>query len=264
MSLLKGLDGLGLTGELSAARVLLARVGEVVSAEHAAGARVRAERDRLVADLVDGRTTLEAAAGRFPEPGSTAVVVDAAVRELRRRAVDAAQADVLAVHDVLADRAKPAVDAAVAAGRHLVDVPAVVKVLKPPKRPARGSGAPQEHPWVYNPPRLPELSVESIQADPVAMGHWVVATRATEQVRELLRVAGLLHELGGWSVRLFGGDVDRDVAYFVGQLPEQVHLAVADGLGWKPGVHVDLRPVPVRPARRDVLWMPPRAPRIGP
>lgn len=273
MVLLRALDGIGLVDELRDARRLLAQ-GQRMRAEVAERVReADACRDALVADLAAGRVTVDEVPARLSGPqvwldgqGQAPVwrgVLDRAERVLRQEAVQNAEQDMFAVHDVLAKRADDAVRRGVEAGRRLVDVKAVVKALTLPEIPPRYRLDTWRHPWVDHPPALPTVDGAALAADPNTAPWWAQASQAHRDLSALMEVARALHDAGGPGSRLFAGEVDDDVKHLVSGLPEQVHMAVADALGWKPGMHMTLRPMS-QPVTVAPVWTPPVPPRVGP
>lgn len=255
LELLRELDGIGLSA-LPDSRVFLERADEVVREFDAARGNVTGLRDQLVAAVADGTRGLLSAAVELAEAqsgSSSPMLVRAVVVELRRRAYDAARSAGLDVHRALALIADDAVRTAVEAGRKLVDVVEVKSALKPPA--LRRQGGVDVHPWVDEPPVLPAVSLEAVSSDSVKLTAWAAASAATEKVGRVLEVASVLHLVMGGSSKLFATDVDENVSYFVGKLPDPVQLAVADGLGWRPGLHLTMKqPAAPRRSRMKELF----------
>ncbi|WP_326550227.1 helix-turn-helix domain-containing protein [Micromonospora sp. NBC_01813] len=311
--LLDALDGLGLGGMLGESRALLARAADVERAAAEGHSRARSEVDGLVSMVADGTLPLDQAAvkaaalapwepwvprpvrGRDNRRTPAWSVADRVAGELRERARLAAKAAGLDVHGRLSQLAAGAVKRGVEAGRHLVDVPAVLEALKPPKvRPGLIQAGPQaSDPFAGRPrAKLPARvrSVDDIQGNGPLMGWWAEATSATEELTRLHDVAGLLHAVAGGASSVFAVDPDSDKLVRVNRdLPPQVHLAVVDALGWGPGLHMALKAVPSRSfagrvwdaiagaagrpstdgvevvngVRQPAGWSPPVSPRVG-
>jgi hypothetical protein len=271
--LIDGLDRVGLTGVLGEACALLHRAGEVQAAADDGHRRAHRLRTAVVARVVDGTATLDevaaelaAVAGWLPDPDSSpaAAITRRVVAELRAAAVGSARAEALAVHSELSRLADAAVRRGVEAGRKLVDVRAVAAALTPPAGwpppPSATRSDPRQHPWLTAPPVLPVVDAAGLAADPATAPHWAEASQAHAEWIRLLDVARLLREAYRVGYRPFGVDADPNVSYFVEQLPQQVHLAVADALDWRPGLHVVLKPsAPRGPADERRPWWQPRA-----
>lgn len=272
--LLSGLDGVGLGGQLTDARRLLARADAAVIADRHGHEQAQQVRERVVVDVADGRLTLAdasaALAGAAPwltdsTSSPMSVVADRVVAELRRRAVQAARSDWLVVHDALRRLADAAVRRGVEAGGRLVDCKRVAKVLTPPPMLPKVDGVLHRHPWVDNPPVLPAVDGAALAADPSTAPAWATASQAYAELRRLVEVADLLRDAGGPASLLVAANIDRNALYIVEQMPEQVHLAVFDALGWRPGLHASLKPSPRNPAsERRRTWTPPAPLRVGP
>lgn len=285
-ALLMTLDNAGLPGTFPEARALLGRAAEVE--QHADDQAAAAERTRadLVQAVLDRGMPLEEAARRLSAvaawlPTSPTVegqrrgrvpadaLTEPVARLLRVRAVQAARGAWLDAHAALAKRAAEAVTRAVAAGKRLIDVPRVAAILTPPKwnRPPEGTGhyfvndPSRQHPWMSNPPVLPPLDAADVQRDPARWAAWGEAANAYAAFLAVHELAAVLHEMTGGSSTMFGGKTDNDALSFLTEgLPTVVHLAVTDALGWKPGLHLSLRPAPTRataPADKMAGWASP-------
>lgn len=275
--LLDALDGVGLAGQLGEARRLLARAEQLTADAGRQEQGATAERRALVDALAAGTATPERVATRLAVTsmwlgqGGQGVTpawaaVHSAVAQLRREAVSAARGDMLGVHRALAGRAAVVVKRAVEHGRRLVDCKRLVKLLEPPPIPPRQGNGPRVHPWVHNPPTLPTVSLDAIQGDSGRLVAWGEASSAYAEYRRIVEVADLLHAAGGPASAVLAVEHDRDVLGIVeGQLPELVHLAVFEALGWRPGLYASLKPRPRTPAG-DVRpqWAPPRPVKVGP
>lgn len=287
-ALINALDGIGLPDTLTESRALLARAAEVqqqadVQAGHAE--RTRAE---LTAQVLDGRMPFDDAVqrlaalapwlpGDLPDaPALTVADVRTArewtpgprrgralsdtiaapvVAELHARAMRAAHGDMFATHTAVAALAGKAVARSVAAGRKLLDIPAIAAQLAPPKwtPPPEGSGQyfgddpSRQHPWESNPPTLPALAFEDIQRDAVKVAAWADATQGHAEWLAAYEVAEILHGAVGGSSTRYAGETDNDAWHFIARgLPVAVHLAVVSALGWKPGLYSSMRPVEPR------------------
>jgi phage baseplate assembly protein W len=277
VQLIGRLDRAGIPGCFAESTALILRGVEVVQAADdraAAAERLRAD---LVQGMLDKGLSLDEVARRLSEvmawlPSAPAgegqrrpargsavadLVADPVARQLGNRAVQAARAAGLDVHKSIAGRVAAVVKQGVAAGQRLIDVRRVATILTPPKwkRPPEGTGhfygdsqgAPQ-HPWRSNPPVLPTLDFADVQRDPARLTAWAEAADAYAAFLELHELAAAVHAVTVGSSTMFApGKVDRDaLAFLTDGLPEVVHLAVTDALGWKPGLHLSLKPAPVR------------------
>jgi hypothetical protein len=263
--LIDALDALGLTGVMPEARGLLARAADVETAQRADHARARRERDELVGQVAAGELPLDEATravavlAAWLSPRSDSDLTPArafaekVAARLRGQARDAARRDGLDVHAALARLAAGAVRRGVDAGRYLVDVPTVVGALQPPKRAERqvvvGGHTHELHDEAVLPAAPPpSVTVETFERDPQKMGHWAAATSAAEELAAVHAAAELLHGVVGGQSTPFGAETDTFAMSRVHRfLPVQVHLVVFAGLGWKPGLHIDLRPRRPRP-----------------
>ncbi|MER7273861.1 hypothetical protein ABT369_05370 [Dactylosporangium sp. NPDC000244] len=276
---LQALDGVGLAGELLNARGMLARADELRRAGADTQGQAELEAERLAGAVADGSTGLDAAAAKLatlapwlPAEGqgltSGGRITDRAVALLRDCAVRAARDDAPGAHKALARQADAAVRAAVDAGALLVDVKGVARLLKAPEVPdprVRPSG--WEHPWVNNPPVMPKLDMQAIMRDGRLAVAWSAAAGATEQLETIKAAADQLCAATGGTVRVFPEDaIDPNVSAFVEQLPQPVHLALADALGWRPGLYWTPVARPSAPQVRtpSADWVAPEPVRWGP
>lgn len=291
-ALVSALDGLGITDVLDEPRALLLRVREIETGARDARARARAELAELVGGVADGALSLDQAATRAAElapwtPGAAAgrddrrtpagALAERVVLELRQRARDAAGRAGLDVHARLSRRAADAAKRGVEAGRRLVDVPALLVALRPPQQRhdrVQTTPFPRDHIGQAPPPPLSWVGFEAIQRDAARMAAWSAATVASDELSTLHGAAALLHAVTGGASSWFGVDADRDQLHRItADLPVQAHLAVYDALGWRPGLHLALKPGERRPpvpttevvngVRQPAGWTPPAAPRIG-
>jgi hypothetical protein len=197
-------------------------------------------------------------------PTPARLLADQVAEDLRRAAEGRARADGWDVHKALGKLADAAVKRAVKAGRELVDVRAVKAAVEvTSSRYAQYAkttwAAAGRHPEPPEVVPLPSVSLDRIQGDARRLHCWAEATDAVAAFQAVHEVAGVLHRLLGGRSVMFVGDVDPNCRDLVAErLPEQVHLAVADALGWKPGLHVPLKPTRPRPPeeREPMSWIP--------
>jgi hypothetical protein len=166
------------------------------------------------------------------------------------------------VHADLAKLARAAATRGAEAGRLLVDVDQVLRALRAPKRAETqimvGGNLFEQHdvgiPLPPDPPR--GVTLEQIQHDPVKLACWATATTAAEEYKSVLDVAEMLHGVAGGASTPFTAAADSyegryALSRIVRFLPAvQIHLAVFDALGWKPGLYMSFKPGERRPPER--------------
>lgn len=257
LALLSALAAVGLTEQLAPARELLARAREVEQSGQADRGKLRAERAELAGRVVTGELTYDLAAARDVElaallSGDSDGFATTVAERYRDAAADAARADAFAVADALAERAAGAVSRAVGAGRRLLDVPATVAALRRAAdawRAGAGATDSQGRSLARSAPEraAPPLSLEVIQGDPARLAAWGEAGAALAEFAELRGIVGLLGMSSGIYV-----NPDQTVLEFLERdVAEPARLAVADALGWRPGLHVSMKPGQHRQSTSD-------------
>lgn len=236
-ALLAALDALGVTDVPGRTRRLLASAEQLETDAGVRLATARATREALAERLAGGDlAALDDLAGVSALLGADAAeLVATAGRMLRRQAQAALAAETGAVYRELGKLAQTAVAEAVSAGRLLVDVGKVAKALKPPTPYPSGEWPGGQHPWLGTPPVLPRVELD----DPQRAEPRLRALAASNQVARILAAAGVLTACGGPAASLYATPPHADQMHFVDKfLPGEVHLAVGDALGWRPGLHM--------------------------
>lgn len=275
------LAAVGLADPLPEVAALLADMRRVELGWRATVSAAEARARDAEASVAAGTSTIDMAGASLAGVGDLPHlqrVAERAYGQLLRRAHEAARGDALDVHAGLARVAESAIDVWARAGHVIDDVDAIVADLRAAKTAAdraddRGPGTDAVGRPVAPPPyvapryaHLRRLTLADIERDPTRMAAWSVATDAAMVYRRVRDAAELLSTVTGCppSTVYPDGAVDSYVMRLIGlHVADQVQPAVTAALGWRPGLHLDLRNRAPRAPATDARagWVAPSSPR---
>jgi hypothetical protein len=205
----------GIQGVFPATAEVVARAEGLAQQVRDQQAAVTARRREAVDRLIEGGPLAAVDAAALND-GVAGLVKDAE-RRLGRLAADAAMREASGAYAALERLVGSAVAEAVEAGRQVVDVPRLARLVFDVE--SRGM-------------MLPGV-LEGADRRP----GWPVAAAATDRVDALMRVAEMLGGVTGESYRVLGRPGPGGADWIVGEyVPRPLHLAIVDELGWRPGL----------------------------